>query len=52
MVGGGWHVAPFEWVIGALAQNVWSFAGNDQRGDVNLFFSQYFINCNIKNGLY
>lgn len=41
-----------KWVIGALAQNVWSFAGDDQRSDVNFFFSQYFINYNIKNGWY
>ncbi len=41
-----------KWVIGALAQNVWSFAGDDDRADVNFFFSQYFINYNIKNGWY
>jgi hypothetical protein len=41
-----------KWVIGALAQNVWSFAGDDQRSDVNFFLSQYFINYNIENGWY
>ncbi len=41
-----------SWVIGALAQNTWSFAGDDARADVNFFFSQYFVNYNIKNGWY
>ncbi len=36
-----------SWVIGALAQNVWSFAGDEARADVNFFFSQYFINYNF-----
>ena len=40
------------WVIGVLAQNTWSFAGDEDRADVNFFFSQYFINYNIKNGWY
>jgi len=34
---------PGQWVIGALAQNTWSFAGDDTRSDVNFFFSQYFV---------
>ena len=33
--------------MGALAQNVWSFAGDEARADVNFFFSQYFINYNF-----
>jgi len=41
-----------QWVIGALAQNTWSFAGDTARADVNFFFGQYFINYNIKNGWY
>ncbi len=41
-----------HWVIGALAQNTWSFAGDEDRADVNFFFAQYFINYNIKNGWY
>jgi hypothetical protein len=40
------------WVLGALAQNTWSFAGDDDRADVNFMFSQVFINYNIKNGWY
>ena len=38
---------PGPWVIGALAQNVWSFAGDEARADVNFFLSQYFINYNF-----
>ena len=34
-------------VMGALAQNVWSFAGDEARADVNFFFAQYFINYNF-----
>jgi hypothetical protein len=45
-------VMPGHWVIGALAQNTWSFAGDEDRADVNFFFSQYFVNYNIKNGWY
>jgi hypothetical protein len=28
---------PDPWVVGALVRNLWSFAGDDQRPDVNLF---------------
>jgi hypothetical protein len=45
-------IMPGHWVIGALAQNTWSFAGDEDRADVNFFFSQYFVNYNIKNGWY
>ena len=31
---------------------MWSFAGDDARNDVNLFFSQYFVNYNLGDGLY
>jgi hypothetical protein len=34
---------PGNWVVGALAQNTWSFAGDETRSDINLFFSQYFV---------
>jgi hypothetical protein len=57
---GKWQAGPVaivltmtgHWVIGALAQNTWSYAGDDDRADVNFFFSQYFLNYNIKNGWY
>ena len=40
------------WVVGALAQQVWSYAGNDDREKVSAFLLQYFINYNFKGGLY
>ena len=43
---------PGKWVIGALANNVWSFAGDSERNDVNQFFAQYFINYNLPNKWY
>ena len=43
---------PGKWVLGALVQNTWSVAGDDARSDVNLFFSQYFVNYNLGTGLY
>ena len=45
-------VTPHPWVIGFLVSNVWSFAGDDDRNDVNLFTLQYFINYNLPNGWY
>jgi hypothetical protein len=41
---------PGHWVIGALANNVWSFAGTGSRPPVNQFLLQYFINYNMKKG--
>jgi len=43
---------PGQWVIGGLASNVWSVAGNDERADVNFFLGQYFINYNYPSGWY
>ncbi len=43
---------PGKWVVGGLAQNTWSFAGDDERGDVNFLFSQYFISYNLGQGWY
>ncbi len=43
---------PGNWVVGALAQNVWSFAGPSDEPDVNKFTFQYFINYNLSNGWY
>ena len=39
---------PGKWVLGCLAQNIWSFGGSD----VNMFTFQYFINYNISDGWY
>lgn len=43
---------PGNWVVGALAFNIWSFAGDDDVEDVNLFNFQYFINYNLPKGWY
>ncbi len=40
------------WVVGCLANNVWSFAGDDDRADVNQMVFQYFINYNMAKGWY
>jgi hypothetical protein len=40
------------WVIGALVQNIWSFAGPSDENDVNQMLAQYFINYNLPNGWY
>lgn len=40
------------WVIGGLVQNIWSFAGDSDREDVNQMLAQYFINYNLPNGWY
>jgi len=40
------------WVVGALSNNLWSFAGEDDREDVNQFLLQYFINYNLPQGWY
>jgi hypothetical protein len=40
------------WVAGALVNNIWSFAGDSERSDVNRFLLQYFINYNLPRGWY
>lgn len=40
------------WVIGGLVQNIWSFAGDSDREDINQMLIQYFINYNLPNGWY
>lgn len=42
---------PGKWVIGCLAQNVWSFAGSGE-DDVNKLLFQYFVNYNLDDGWY
>lgn len=41
-----------KWVLGAVAYNTWSFAGNGNRDDVNSGFVQYFINYNLPKAWY
>jgi hypothetical protein len=43
---------PKQWVIGALVNNIWSIAGNEDRADVNSMLLQYFVNYNFSNGTY
>jgi len=45
-------VQPGTWTIGALLQNTWSVAGDDNRADVNLLFSQVFVTKSLSNGWY
>ena len=40
------------WVVGVLVNNIWSFAGDDDRDDVNQMLLQYFINYNLPGGWY
>jgi hypothetical protein len=40
------------WVVGALAQNVWSYAGDSDRKHVSNFLLQPFVNYNFKQGWY
>lgn len=43
---------PGSWVLGVLASNIWSYAGDSKRDDVNQFLLQYFVNYNLPNGWY
>lgn len=43
---------PGNWVVGALMQNMWSFAGPSDAEDVNKLLFQYFVNYNIAKGWY
>jgi hypothetical protein len=40
------------WVVGALANNIWSFAGDSDRRPVNQMLVQPFINHNFGKGWY
>ena len=40
-----------HWVYGVLANNIWSFAGDDNRANVNQMLIQPFINYNLGRGL-
>jgi hypothetical protein len=43
---------PGKWTLGALVNNVWSFAGQSSRPNVNQMLFQYFINYNLNKGWY
>jgi hypothetical protein len=40
-----------KFTMGVVASNVWSFAGESHREDVNFFFAQWFVNYNLGGGL-
>lgn len=41
-----------KWVVGGVAYNSWSFAGKNDRADVNSGMLQYFVNYNLKKAWY
>ncbi len=41
---------PGRWVLGTLCYNQWSFAGVEERQDVNMMTLQYFVNYNFDKG--
>jgi hypothetical protein len=41
---------PGKWVIGAVANNLWRFAGSESTTAISFFFIQPFINYNFKGG--
>jgi hypothetical protein len=43
---------PQHWVIGFVASNAWSFAGQENRPQVSLFQFQYFLDYLFLNGWY
>lgn len=40
------------WVLGAIANQVWSIGGNNDRPNTSAFFTQPFINYNLSDGWY
>jgi hypothetical protein len=40
------------WVFGGLINNIWSFAGEDERADVNQMLINPFVNYNMPGGWY
>lgn len=45
-------IQPKGWTFGMLAQNTWSYAGHENRDEVNLFYSQIFITKQLPGGWY
>jgi len=43
---------PKPWTVGVLARQLWSYAGDDDRPDVNQFLLEPFINYNLSKGWY
>ena len=45
-------VNPGSWVLGFLAENVWSVAGDDDADEVSMLSFQVIMNYNLSNGWY
>jgi hypothetical protein len=43
---------PKPWTVGFIARQLWSFAGDSDRQDVNQFLLQPFVNYNLDKGWY
>jgi hypothetical protein len=43
---------PRRWLVGFRTYNLWSFAGDEDRPDVNQFYFQYFVLRTLDNGWY
>lgn len=43
---------PGNWILGLIVENVWSFAGDSDVGDVNVFSAQVAVNYRLKKGWY
>ena len=43
---------PKPWSLGVLLRQLWSFAGDDDRADINQFLLQPFVNYNLEEGWY
>ena len=43
---------PKPWTLGALVRQLWSYAGDDDRGDVSQFLVEPFVNYNLSQGWY
>ena len=43
---------PKPWTVGALVRQLWSFAGDDDRSDVNQLLLEPFVNYNLDKGWY
>ncbi len=44
--------APGNWVLGLIAENIWSVAGSSKASDVNIFSMQLAVNYKLQQGWY
>jgi hypothetical protein len=57
---GKWGIGPSvvglfqdkHWTVGALANNIWSYAGDSNRSSINQFLLQYFVTYNLHHEWY